>query len=365
MSNKSIRLLLSGGGTGGHIYPAVSIANQLKSISPESDILFVGSYGKMEMKKIPLEGYEIKGLWISGLQRKDFYKNLLLPIKLMVSVFRSFFILRSFGPDVVVGTGGYASGPILFAAYLLGIPTLIQEQNSYPGITNKFLGKIVSSICVAYRNLDLFFPKEKIIITGNPIRSEIINTNVDKSKAFDYFGLDKNLKTVLILGGSLGARAINEIIRDNLNWFSKENIQLIWQTGKSYFENYKEYEGKSVKVYKFLSRMDLAYSCSDIVISRAGAITLSELIGVKKASIIIPSPNVAEDHQTKNAEALCRDKAAVMIKEKDLQKSFITELDDLISDSEKIEQIENNLSNIAIPNSAKRIVDEILKLSKK
>jgi len=300
MSN--YKFILSGGGTGGHIYPAVAIADELKARYPNAEFLFVGASDRMEMDKVPQAGYKIEGLWISGIQRKLTLKNLIFPFKLIVSLLRSRKIIKIFKPDVVIGTGGFASGPLLQMATSKGIPSLIQEQNSYPGITNKLLGKKVNTICVAYEGLEKFFPKEKIRLTGNPIRKDLLEVKSKQIAGKDVFELIHSKYTLLVLGGSLGARRINQLIESNIETFKGNNVQVIWQCGKLYYEQYKQYnELENVQVHAFLNTMDMAYAAADVIISRAGAISVSELCIVGKPVIFIPSPNVAEDHQTKNA----------------------------------------------------------------
>jgi UDP-N-acetylglucosamine--N-acetylmuramyl-(pentapeptide) pyrophosphoryl-undecaprenol N-acetylglucosamine transferase len=364
------RFIISGGGTGGHIYPAVAIANELKFRFPKAEFLFVGAKDKMEMQKVPQAGYAIKGLWISGIQRKLTIDNVMFPFKLLSSLWNSFKIIKSFKPDVVIGTGGFASGAVLKVASILGIPTVIQEQNSYPGITNKLLAKKANKICVAYENLEKFFPKDKMILTGNPVRQDLIN-EASKSEAVAYFKLDANKKTLLVLGGSLGARRINQLIEKELDFLLSQNIQIIWQCGKLYFDEYKKYNDKSpsvggvgeaVQVVAFIDRMDLVYAAADLVISRSGASSVSELCIVGKPTIFIPSPNVAEDHQTKNAKAISDKNGAILIKESDLETQFETVFSDLISSENKQVELSQNIKKLAKPNATKDIVEEIMKL---
>jgi UDP-N-acetylglucosamine--N-acetylmuramyl-(pentapeptide) pyrophosphoryl-undecaprenol N-acetylglucosamine transferase len=369
------RVIISGGGTGGHIYPAVAIANELKVRFPEAKFLFVGAQDKMEMQKVPQAGYEIKGLWIAGLQRKLTFQNALFPIKLASSLFKSFFIIKSFKPDVVIGTGGFASGAVLKVASLLGIPTVIQEQNSYPGITNKLLAKKANAICVAYENLERFFPKDKMILTGNPVRQDLL-LQANKSEANAYFKLDESKKTVLVLGGSLGARRINQLIEKELDFLLNQNCQIIWQCGKLYFEEYIKFDSGNhsspiihhpspkVQVMAFIDRMDLVYAAADIIISRSGASSVSELCIVGKPTIFIPSPNVAEDHQTKNAKAIADKDGAILLKEADLDAEFETVFTDLITNEDKQTELSQNIKKLAKPNATKDIVEEIIKLIK-
>lgn len=361
---KKSRFIISGGGTGGHIYPAVAIANELKSRFPEAEFLFVGAKDKMEMQKVPQAGYAIKGLWISGIQRKLTLDNAMFPFKLLSSMWNSFRIIKSFKPDVVIGTGGFASGAVLKVASMLGIPTVIQEQNSYPGITNKLLAKKANKICVAYENLERFFPKDKMILTGNPVRQDLIN-EASKSEAIAYFKLDANKKTLLVLGGSLGARRINQLIEKELDFLLSQNIQIIWQCGKLYLNDYSKYnEKENVQVVAFIDRMDLVYAAADIVISRSGASSVSELCIVGKPTIFIPSPNVAEDHQTKNAKAISDKNGAILIKESELDAKFETFFSDLISNESKQAELSQNIKKLAKPNATKDIVEEIIKLIK-
>jgi UDP-N-acetylglucosamine--N-acetylmuramyl-(pentapeptide) pyrophosphoryl-undecaprenol N-acetylglucosamine transferase len=361
---KKPRFIISGGGTGGHIYPAVAIANELKSRFPEAEFLFVGAKDKMEMQKVPQEGYAIKGLWIAGIQRKITLDNAMFPLKLTSSLLNSFKIIKNFKPDVVIGTGGFASGAVLKVASMLGIPTVIQEQNSYPGITNKLLAKKANKICVAYENLERFFPKDKMILTGNPVRQDLIN-EASKSEAVAYFKLDANKKTLLVLGGSLGARRINQLIEKELDFLLSQNIQIIWQCGKLYLNDYSKYNEKdNVQVVAFIDRMDLVYAAADVVISRSGASSVSELCIVGKPTIFIPSPNVAEDHQTKNAKAISDKNGAILIKESELETQFETIFSDLISNESKQLELSQNIKKLAKPNATKDIVEEIIKLIK-
>ena len=357
------RIILSGGGTGGHIYPAIAIANELKSRYPSAEFLFVGAKDKMEMEKVPQAGYKIEGLWISGIQRKLTLKNLTFPFKVMMSLLRSRKILKTFKPDVVIGTGGFASGPLLQVAASKKIPCLIQEQNSYPGITNKLLSKKVNKVCVAYDGLERYFPKEKIVKTGNPIRQDLLEIDNKTIKAKDTFGLKHGKHTLLVLGGSLGARRINELIEKELEFFQTHNVQVIWQCGKLYYQEYKVYNNEEdVQVHPFLNNMDFAYAASDIIISRAGAGSVSELCVVGKPVIFIPSPNVAEDHQTKNALAIVEKEAALMIKESDLDIDFENTFAPLVSSMERRKKLGSNIKKLALVNATKDIADEVEKL---
>lgn len=361
---KPYNILISGGGTGGHIYPAIAIANEIKLRFPDAKFLFVGAKDKMEMEKVPQAGYEIKGLWISGIQRKQLASNLSFPFKLMSSLWRAKRIIDTFKPNIAIGTGGFASGPTLLMANRKGIPTLIQEQNSYPGITNKYLAKKASKICVAYDNLERFFPLSKMIKTGNPVRQDLLNIHTKGVESLDFFQLDKSKKTVLILGGSLGARKINQLIENNLDFLKKQDIQLIWQCGKLYFEEFKKYNShENVQVHQFINRMDLAYAAANFIISRAGASSVSELCIVGKPVIFIPSPNVAEDHQTKNARAIVEKHAAILIKEEELE-TFPIVFETLLKDKGKQEHLSENIKELALPSATTDIVNEIEKLLK-
>lgn len=358
-----LRVIISGGGTGGHIFPAISIANEIKLRYPTAEILFVGAQDRMEMEKVPEAGYKIEGLWISGLQRKFTTKNLLFPVKLVKSLWKARDIIKTFKPHVVVGTGGFASGPLLQMANRENIPTLIQEQNSLPGITNKILAKGADKICVAYPDMERFFPAEKIVLTGNPVRQDLLDVQKKRTEANTFFGTDENRKTVLVLGGSLGARKINQLIQDNLNEFARNDLQLIWQTGTLYFDEYKKHADKeNVQTFAFLKRMDLAYAAADIIISRAGAGTVSELCIVGKPVVFIPSPNVAEDHQTKNAMAVAEMDAAVVLSESHLEQGFRSIFFPLVQTEEKMESLARNIKKLAKPFATANIVDEMEKL---
>lgn len=356
------RFLISGGGTGGHIFPALAIAKEIERRYPESMLLFVGASDRMEMEKMPAAGYKIKGLWISGFQRSLSFKNLLFPVKLLFSILKSFYIVLRYRPHVVIGTGGFASGPVLWVSAVLGVPCLIQEQNSYPGITNKLLASKVARICVAYPNLERFFPKEKILMTGNPIRPEIEFGDFDKSMSMKRFGLSVSKKTVLIIGGSLGAKRINEVVFENRNWFIENDCQLIWQTGKLYYHLYKSSEadlGASGCVKPFISDMGAAFAAADVVVSRAGAIAISEICALGKASILVPSPNVAEDHQKKNASALVNNKAALLVEENNIKRELFKSLEKLLSDDSLIETLQVNCKAMDRPRAAEKIVNTI------
>lgn len=361
---KPYKFIISGGGTGGHIYPAIAIANELRSQYPNAEFLFVGAKDRMEMEKVPKAGYKILGLWISGLQRKLSLKNILFPFKLMSSLHRSYKIIRTFKPDVAIGTGGYASAPLLRAASNKGIPCLIQEQNSHAGITNKWLSKKVQCICVAYEGMNKFFPSKKIIVTGNPVRQDLLDIESKKSEAIAYFNLNPNKKTVLILGGSLGAKRINELIDSSISYFLTFDLQVIWQSGNYYVEKYQNKGNENVQVHAFINRMDLAYAAADFIISRAGALSASELCLVGKPVIFIPSPNVAEDHQTKNALAISDQNAALLLRESELDEKFETEFSKLFNSEEKQRTLSENIIKLGKPNATKDIVAEIKKLIK-
>jgi len=366
MKQNKFKIIISGGGSGGHIFPAIAIANALKKNNNNIEILFVGAKNKMEMNKVPAAGYNIKGLWISGLQRRLSLKNLSFPFKVLLSMIKAKKIIKNFKPDAVIGTGGYASGPILKIATNKKIPTLIQEQNSFPGITNRLLAKHVNKICVAYNNMDNFFPKSKIVLTGNPIRQEFVNFEHKKEKALEYFNLSKHKKTLLVIGGSLGAKTINESIHKNLMAFIHNDIQILWQTGNSYFDIAKQYaqniDDNVIKVYEFITKMDYAYASADIIVSRAGAIAVSELCALGKPAILIPSPNVAEDHQTKNAMALVNKNAAIIIKDNEAKKKLNKTIIDLLNNQKQQTELQNNISKMAFKNSADLIAEEIINM---
>lgn len=358
---QSVNIIISGGGTGGHIYPAIAIANELKEKYSKANILFVGAKDRMEMEKVPQAGYPIKGLWITGIQRSLSAKNLIFPFKLISSLYKANAIIKKFKPNIVIGTGGFASGPTLYMASKRGVKTLIQEQNSYPGITNRWLAKKVDKICVAYDNLERFFPSKKMIKTGNPVRQDLLQINSKRKEALAYFKLDTNKKTLVVIGGSLGARTINKLLEKNIEWLIKQNIQVIWQTGKLYFEEYKKYDQQGVQTHAFLNKMDLVYAAADFIISRAGAGSISELCIVGKPVIFIPSPNVAENHQTKNAEAVVHKNAALMLEETELEK-FKTIFSQLQKEEELQKKLSENCKKLALPNATKTIVAEIEKL---
>lgn len=357
-----MKVLISGGGTGGHIYPAIAIANEIKERYPASEFLFVGAKDRMEMEKVPSAGYKIKGLWISGIQRKITVDNLSFPLKLISSIWDSKKIVKEFKPDVVIGTGGFASGPILYVAGNKGIPTLIQEQNSYPGITNKLLSKKANSICVAYDNLERFFPKDKIEKTGNPVRQNLLTVASKREAGLDFFKLETSKKTLLVIGGSLGARAVNKLIASSIDFFKDNHIQVIWQTGKFYIEEYQKFDKEvGIQTHAFLSEMDLAYAAADFIVSRAGASSISELCIVGKPTVFIPSPNVSEDHQTKNAMALVNKDAAILVKESEID-SFTEKFLGMVQDEILQSELSKNMMALALPNATKSIVDQVEKL---
>ncbi len=364
----SKKMIVSGGGTGGHIFPAIAIANAVKEQIPDIQILFVGANGRMEMKRVPEAGFEIKGLDIYGLRRKITLKNLIENLKLPFRVYKSMqsakAIIKDFNPDIVVGVGGYASGPTLKVAAQMGIPTLIHEANSYPGVTNKLLAKKVDCICITYKSVEQYFPSEKLVVTGNPIRKDLLEVKYSKEEALAAFGLNSNKKTLAIIGGSLGAETINKSVQSFVEDLIKNDIQIIWQTGESYYncleDKYKHIEG--VKVMPFVKEMGLLYKASDIVISRAGALSLSELCTIGKPCILVPSPNVAEDHQTKNASVLANAQAAIMVVDSQAKHQLKNVVLSTINDEAKLMSMQENLLKMGQPNAAKIIADEVIKL---
>ena len=360
------KFIISGGGTGGHIFPAISIANALKKKMPDAEILFVGALGRMEMERVPAAGYPIEGLPVSGFDRKNMFRNIKVLWDILHSLLLARRIVSRFKPEVVIGVGGYASAPTLRAASALGIPTLIQEQNSYAGVTNKILGKKAKRICVAYHGMERFFQKDKIVITGNPVRQDLFSVKPNSPEAYQYFGLDPKKKTLLIVGGSLGARTINQSIIGGLTQLSTSDIQVIWQTGKFYIDNARRsaepFASPDLLVTDFVSRMDLAYSIADLVISRAGASSISELCLLAKPVILVPSPNVAEDHQTQNALALVRKDAAVMMKDSDAVEQLVKRALDLIHNGTDLNKLSKNILLLAEKDSADRISSEVMKL---
>lgn len=364
---KQLRVIISGGGTGGHIFPAIAIANTIKKRYPQSEILFVGAEGRMEMEKVPAAGYDIVALKVSGLSRKNLLKNISTLWKFQKSLLKAKKIIKDFHPDIVIGVGGYVSGSVLYKAAAMRIPTLIQEQNSYAGITNKLLGKKVSKICVAYEGMERFFPKEKIIITGTPCREELFSPQIMKEDAIKEFNLDPSKKTILVIGGSLGSATLNKSILNYAETIEAGDFQILWQCGKLYsFEMNLDLAAKgnpkNIHIYEFISRMDLAYKAADLVISRAGASSISELSLLGKPVILVPSPNVSEDHQTKNAMALVNKDAAILIPDSEAIEKLIPTALKVVQDEEELKTLSANILKIAQPDSANRIVDEVLKL---
>jgi UDP-N-acetylglucosamine--N-acetylmuramyl-(pentapeptide) pyrophosphoryl-undecaprenol N-acetylglucosamine transferase len=357
------RILISGGGTGGHIYPALAIANAWMDKHPDSEILFVGAQGKMEMQKVPEAGYSIKGLPVAGLQRKLTLANLSFPIKLWRSLRMASKIVKEFQPQLVVGVGGYASGPVLYAAQNKGIPTLLQEQNSYAGLTNKLLAKKAAKICVAYPDMERFFPKEKLKLTGNPVRKDLLDLAGKREQGIEVFGLDPNRKTVFVLGGSLGARTLNQAMLKHMVDLEKEGYQVLWQSGKFYFKDMEVALEKAglthIHLREFIREMDLAYAAADVIVSRAGALSVSELCLVGKPVIFIPSPNVAEDHQTKNANACVKQGAAVLLADADAVGKFKEYIDDLLQHEDKAQSLATAIKKLAMPDAANALVHEL------
>lgn len=366
---KQLKVIISGGGTGGHIFPAIAIANTIKNRYSDAEILFVGAKGRMEMEKVPEAGYEIVGLEISGLNRNNIVKNVSTIWKFQKSLKCAKKLLKEFSPHIVIGVGGYASGPVLYKANSLGIPTLIQEQNSYAGLTNKYLGKKASKICVAYDGMERFFQKEKIVKTGNPCREALLASDISKEEAYAEFNLDPTKKTILAVGGSLGARTLNRSILNGVTEIVDADVQILWQCGKLYsFEMDMDMKGKgspeNIHLLEFISRMDLAYKAADLVISRAGASSISELSLLGKPTILVPSPNVSEDHQTKNAMALVNKNAAILVTDEEASSQLIKTALDTLADENKLKQLSENILKLALPNSAEKIVDEAMKLIK-
>lgn len=377
MEHKALRVIISGGGTGGHIFPAVSIADKLKEVNPDTEILFVGAEGKMEMEKVPAAGYSIVGLKIVGLQRQLTLKNIIndltVPFKVIGSVRNARKVIRDFKPDLAIGVGGYASAPLLFAATSMGIPALIQEQNGFAGLTNKLLGKRVGSICVAYENMERFFPADRIVMTGNPIRKEMVPATPEmKAAGMEMYGFDPSKKHILIVGGSLGSRTLNDAMK---KWIGEgcpggEGVQVLWQCGKYYkpeidrfMESHKDCA--DIMHSDFIKLMDLAYAASDVVISRSGASSVSEFCATHKATVLVPSPNVAEDHQTHNAMALVRKNAALIVKDAEASEKLMPAALELVHDQARIEEIERNVAQLALPDAAMKIVEEAYKLLEK
>ena len=361
------RIIISGGGTGGHIFPAIAIANALKKLDPATKILFVGAKGRMEMERVPAAGYEIVGLNIQGIQRKSILKNLMLPFKLIGSILKSMRIIRDFRPDAAVGVGGYASGPLLYAASLKNVPYLIQEQNSFAGVTNKRLGKKAKKICVAFDGMDKFFPADRIVKTGNPVRRESVDINGKREEAFKEFKLSPDKKTILVIGGSLGARTLNNSVLSHLQKIEDADVQLIWQTGKHYYDDVRQQlnngNSENIRVLEFLNRMDLAYAAADVIVSRAGAGTIAELCVVGKPVILVPSPNVAEDHQTKNAKALLQDEACEYVADRKAINDLIDTALALLNDEKKKKILSETISKLALPDADDVIAKEVIQIT--
>lgn len=366
---RKYRIIISGGGTGGHIFPAISIANAFKKRFPDADILFVGAQDRMEMERVPAAGYPIVGLPVSGFDRAHLLNNIKVLAKLAKSLGMARKTIREFKPDIAVGVGGYASGPTLWMAATLGVPVLIQEQNSYAGVTNKLLAKKASRICVAYEGMERFFPADKIVLTGNPVREDLEQALGRREEALAFFGLSPAKRTILVVGGSLGARTINRSIQGGLDKFFASDTQVIWQTGRYYYneasKHLKAYRGMPVWCSDFITRMDYAYAAADLVISRAGAGSISELCLLGKPVILVPSPNVAEDHQTKNAQALVRKDAALMIADRDAERELVPAALELVADADRLRTLGANISTLAQRHSADRIVDEMVRIIEK
>lgn len=362
------KVLVSGGGTGGHIFPAIAIANAIKELRPEAEFLFVGAEGKMEMDKVPAAGFNIKGLWISGFNRSLSLSNLMFPFKLISSMIRASKIVKEFKPDVAIGTGGFASGPTLRVASQKGVPCLIQEQNSFPGVTNRILSGKAKSICVAYDGMEKYFGSEKTMLTGNPVRKEVVQIDGKRNEAIEFFGLNPGKKTLLIVGGSLGAQSVNNAMLSNLAAFLDLGIQMVWQTGKTSYkeisEATKEYCDKGVYVHEFIYKMDLGYAAADIVISRAGAIAVSELSLVGKPTILVPFPYAAEDHQTKNAMSLVDKNAAILVRDADVNTGLIEAITQLVQSPNQGEELMKNIKELGKPNAANQIAEEVLRICK-
>lgn len=363
---RSPRVIISGGGTGGHVFPAIAIADAIREQQPDAELLFVGAHGRIEMDRVPAAGYKIEGLWISGFQRRITIKNLLFPFKVIASMLRASKILREFKPDVAVGVGGYASGPLLRAAISRKVPCLIQEQNSFPGVTNRILAPRVDAICVAYQGMEKWFPKEKLVLTGNPVRASITNASAKRDTAAAHFGLQPGPKTLLVIGGSLGARTINESMEAGIDRIVSVGCQVIWQTGNVFAERAADIMQKKplkgVWCGPFIDRMDFAYAMADLVISRAGAISVSELCIVAKPVIFVPSPHVAEDHQTKNAKALTSVDAAVMVRDSDAHNILVDEALSILADDTQRMELADRIAKLARPDAATHIASEVLKL---
>ena len=363
------KVIISGGGTGGHIFPAIAIANALKQLAPDTEILFVGAEGKMEMERVPAAGYEIVGLDIVGINRQSLLKNLALPFKMLKSLLKARSVLKQFKAEVAIGVGGYASGPLLMMANMMGLPTIIQEQNSYAGVTNKKLGAKAKKICVAYEGMDRFFPAERILLTGNPIRKSSVAIENKREEAINAFALDMNKKTILVTGGSLGALTLNDCIKAGIPQFVKAGVQVIWQCGSFYVDKLRsellEKLPDNIKMMAFLQRMDYAYAAADVIISRAGAGTISELCVIGKPVIMVPSPNVAEDHQTKNAMALVHKEAAILVKDSDAAKELVPKALSLLKNASSIVQLSENIKKLGKLNADVQIAEEVYKLVNK
>ncbi|TAF32304.1 MAG: undecaprenyldiphospho-muramoylpentapeptide beta-N-acetylglucosaminyltransferase [Cytophagales bacterium] len=364
----SLRVIISGGGTGGHIYPGIAIAEALKVLQPNVKVLFVGAEGKMEMEKVPKAGYVIEGLPIRGIQRGQLVANLALPFRVLQSLFKAYRLLKRVSPHVVVGTGGYASWAMLRVATWAGIPTLIQEQNGYAGLTNKSLAKSVTKICVAYPKMERFFPKEKLVFTGNPVRSDLHNLGSIRLAAYDFFGFKQGKPTLVVLGGSGGARSLNQALAEALPSLLNRDLQIIWQTGKVYFEqcekDFGHLAGKGLYMKPFIYEMNYVYSCADVVVARAGALSISELALAGKPAILVPSPNVTDDHQTKNAIALSSHQAAILLQDKDLKIQFLSAVEALLRDQEKQLTLSQNIATFAKPTAASDIAAQVMQLAK-
>lgn len=363
------KVIISGGGTGGHIFPAIAIANALKQLAPDTEILFVGAEGKMEMERVPAAGYEIVGLDIVGINRQSLLKNIALPFKMLKSLWKARTVLKDFKAEVAIGVGGYASGPLLMMANMMGLPTIIQEQNSYAGVTNKKLGAKAKKICVAYEGMDRFFPADRILLTGNPIRKSSVAIENKREEAINAFALDQDKKTILFTGGSLGALTLNDCVKAGIPQFVEAGVQVIWQCGSYYYEKLKAELGDSlpdsIKLMPFLERMDYAYAAADVIVGRAGAGTISELCVIGKPVVLVPSPNVSDDHQTKNALALVSKDAALMVTDGAARVELLPQLLSLIADDAKMQELGDHILTLALPDADVVIAQEVLDLIKK
>lgn len=363
------KVIISGGGTGGHIFPAIAIANALLRLAPDTEILFVGAEGKMEMERVPAAGYEIVGLDIVGINRQSLLKNLALPFKMLKSLLKARSVLKKFDAEVAIGVGGYASGPLLMMANMMGLPTIIQEQNSYAGVTNKKLGAKAKKICVAYEGMDRFFPSERILLTGNPIRKSSVAIENKRAEGMNAFALDLNKKTILVTGGSLGALTLNDCIKAGISKFVEAGVQVIWQCGGYYYDKLKAELGDTlpagIKLLAFLDRMDYAYAAADVIVGRAGAGTISELCVIGKPVVLVPSPNVSDDHQTKNAMALVNKEAALMVKDNEARNILVDTLLNLLKDESKMQALGDEINKLALPDADVVIAQEVLNLIKK